>query len=46
LFYKWYFIFLNVQNLLCFPAKSTFFKATKIIFVKKKKKYFLGQLYV
>jgi hypothetical protein len=28
----------NVPNLLCFLDKSTFFKVTKNIFVKKKKK--------
>ncbi len=37
----------NVQNLICFLFKSTFFKVTKKIFGKKEemgKKYFLGKL--
>jgi hypothetical protein len=35
-FYEWY-IMQNVQNLLCFVDKSTFFKVTKIFLSKKKK---------
>jgi len=29
----------NVQNLLCFLDKSTFFKVTKNIFIKKEEKW-------
>ncbi len=29
----------NVQNLLCFLDKSTFFKVTKLYFVKKEEKW-------
>jgi len=36
--YKFYFV-QNVQNLLCFLDKSTFFKVTKNVFVKKEEKW-------